>query len=101
MLIVLFLGFGLLAVLGSYLHRRHHRRHDAESAGSQPDLSTWGPGQSAHNIGAVGVAPMSLVNEKAGSSRSDKYGQQRPRKARRVSRRLTKGWLRRTGRGDA
>ena len=100
MLIILFLGLGLLAWLGSYLHRRHHRRHDVEAAGSQPDLSTWGPGQSAHNIGALGVAPMPPVKEKVGGSNGEKYGQQRPRKARRVSRRLTKSWLRRSGRGD-
>lgn len=96
MLIILFLGFGLLAWLGSYLHRRHHRRQDAEAVGSQPDISTWAPGQSVHNIGAVGVAPGPPINEKSVESRGEAFGQQRPRKAKRGSRRLTKSWLRRS-----
>lgn len=100
MLIVLFLGFGLLAWLGSYLHRRHHRRQDAEATGSQPDLGTWGPGQSVHNFGAVDAAPRPPINEKGRDSRDENPGQQQPRKARKGSRRLTKSWLRRSGRGN-
>ena len=98
MLIVLVLGFSLLAWLGSYLHRRHHRRRDTEATASQPDLRTWGPGQSAHDFGTVDVAPpVPPINEKAKGSREENVGGAEPRrKFRSGSRSLTKSWLRRS-----
>ncbi|MCJ1463931.1 hypothetical protein MMC07_002540 [Pseudocyphellaria aurata] len=84
MLIILFLGFGILAWAGWYLHRRYHRRHDGEamttSAASvtrQPDLETWGPGQSVHDFGAVGGVVRPQMDEKGkGNDRSDAVLQQ-------------------------
>lgn len=98
MLIILILGFILIAWLGRFLHRRHHRRRDAEATGSQPDLQTWGPGQSAHNVGAVDVAP-GPVSEKIRGSTGE-YAGGLPKKSRKGSRRLTKNWLRRSRQGD-
>ena len=77
MLIILFFGFGILAWAGWYLHRRYHRLHDggammtsATSARRQPDLITWGPGQSVHDFGAVGEVAMPQMHEKGkGSAR--------------------------------
>lgn len=81
MLIILFFGFGILAWAGSYLHRRYHRLHDGEammtsaiSAPRQPDLETWGPGQSVHDFGAIDgvVAARPQMNEKGkGIARPD------------------------------
>jgi len=55
MLIVLVVGLILVAVLGSWLHRRHRRRREeAENAGPRPDLQTWGPNQgSVHDLGTA------------------------------------------------
>lgn len=86
MLIILFLGFGILAWAGWYLHRRYHRLHDSEammtsatSAPRHPDLGTWGPGQSVHDFGAVGEGIMPQMNEKGkGSARPDAVLQQQP-----------------------
>lgn len=84
MLIMLFLGFGILAWVGWFLHRRHHRLQDGEamttlvaSATRQPDLGTWGPGQSVHDFGAVGEVVGPQMNEKGkGNARSDAVLQQ-------------------------
>lgn len=86
MLIILFFGFGILAWAGWYLHRRYHRLHDSEammtsatSAPRQPDLETWGPGQSVHDFGAGGGGIRPPVNEKGkGSVRPDAVVQQQP-----------------------
>lgn len=84
MLIILFFGFGILAWAGRYLHRRYHRLHDDEammtsatSATRQPDLETWGPGQSVHDFGAVAGGVRPQMNEKGkGSERTDAVLQQ-------------------------
>lgn len=71
MLIVLFIGLGLLAFGFWYIHRRYHRRKEAEIqrlAGTRDDLGTWGPGQSVHDISSptvVGTPP--IQNEKGKS----------------------------------
>lgn len=60
MLIVLFIGLTLLAVIFSLLHKRHRRRREAaENAGPRPDIETWAPtGHSVHDFaaGSGGVA---------------------------------------------
>ena len=84
MLIILFFGFGILAWAGWYLHRRYHRLHDgdammtsATSARRQPDLVTWGPGQSVHDFGAVDEVVRPQMHEKGkGSARPDAALQQ-------------------------
>ena len=71
MVIILFIGLGLLAFGFWYIHRRYHRRKEAEIqrlAGGRDDLGTWGPGQSVHDISSpsvVGTPPMQ--NEKGKS----------------------------------
>ena len=54
MLIILFLGLSLLALVFWFLHRRYHRKREARFAGAlgtQPNINTWGPGQSVHDLG--------------------------------------------------
>lgn len=53
MLLILILGLSGLAVGGTMLHRRYHMRRQAgwsTHPGSQPDITTWGPGQSVHDL---------------------------------------------------
>lgn len=54
MLIVLFFGLGALAIVGTWLHRRHQRRQElgGHDRTGQPALDSWGPGQSVHEFGA-------------------------------------------------
>ncbi|KAL9123822.1 MAG: hypothetical protein Q9217_006788 [Psora testacea] len=54
MLIVIFLGISAIAVGGWFVHRRYHRRRESQwssAPGSQPNINTWGPGQSVHDLG--------------------------------------------------
>lgn len=94
MLIILALGFTALVVGGVYLRRYSHRRRDARDfgvAGSRQDLETWGPGQSAHDFGATGVANNQSANEKG--KETEVVQNQGVPEGRRNSRRLKKGWL--------
>ena len=59
MLVVLIIGFTAFAVIFSMMHRRYHRRREeqwAQSTVSQPDINTWGPGQSVHDFGVARAA---------------------------------------------
>ena len=59
MLVVIFIGLSVVAIVGWFLHRRYHRRREAQwnlGAASQPNINTWGPGQSVHNLGFTGAA---------------------------------------------
>lgn len=95
MLIVLFLGLGALAIVGTWLHRRRQRRQEigGHNRTGQPDLGSWGPGQSVHDIGAPGALGAGgatgegAQNEK-GKSR-EVVAEQAPEKSR-GSRRLRK-----------
>ncbi|KAI4117765.1 MAG: hypothetical protein LQ345_002073 [Seirophora villosa] len=94
MLIILVLGLTGLAVGGVYLRRHIHRRREARNfgvAGSRQDLETWGPGQSVHDFGAAGAASGAPANEKG----KEREGVENPTAAndRKLSRRLTKGWI--------
>lgn len=95
MLIVLFLGLGALAFAGTWLHRRRQRRQEigGHDRTGQPDLGSWGPGQSVHEIGepgAVGAAGATgeVVQNEKGKSR-EVVAEQVPQKSR-GSRRLRK-----------
>jgi hypothetical protein len=95
MLIVLFLGLGALAIAGTWFHRRRQRRQEVGGhyRTGQPDLGSWGPGQSVHEfgapgaVGAAGAASEVAQNEK-GKSR-EMVAEQAPEKTR-GSRRLRK-----------
>jgi hypothetical protein len=103
MLIILFFGFGLIAWLGWYLHRRYHRRQDAETSSSQPDLGTWRPGQGVHDFGANYVASNPTIGEKHRGAKGvhssvQEQTTETTTETRKGSQRLTKSWLRRSGR---
>jgi len=95
MLIVLFLGLGALAIAGTWFHRRRQRRQEVGGhyRTGQPDLGSWGPGQSVHEfgapgaVGAAGAASEVAQNEK-GKSR-EMVAEQAPEKTR-GSRKLRK-----------
>ena len=75
MLIIIFFGLIAVAVGGWFFHRRYHRKREAQWAQApamQPDINTWGPGQSVHDLGLAGSA---AVNEK-GKSREQVQVQQ-------------------------
>lgn len=95
MLIILFLGFALLAFGAWYLKRRYHRRREAEFARSQPDLGSWGPGRSVHDFGAAAVAPGPQLSEKGkGPDRAHSVAvQEQPLSNSTGSKRLKKSWL--------
>ena len=49
MVVVLFVGLILVAILATFLHRRHQRRVAAtENPGPRPDLGDWAP--SPHSV---------------------------------------------------
>ena len=60
MLIVLALGLSLIAVVGTLWHRRYRRNRELRSSGGlgshQPNINTWGPGQSVHDLGFINGA---------------------------------------------
>ena len=95
MLIILFLGFALLAFGALYLKRRYYRRRDAEFARSQPDLGSWGPSRSVHDFGAAAVTPGPSLTEKGkGPERTTAMqAQNQPVGKSAGSKRLKKMWL--------
>ena len=91
MLIILAIGFSVLAVGGWFLHRRYHRRRESQWAlapGPQPDINTWGPGQSVHDLSFGATAAND--NEK-GKTREQTRAVQQPA-------RVHKGQRERSGR---
>ena len=67
MLIVMALGLTALAIGGWFLHRRYHRRRESQWASmssSQPNINTWGPGQSVHDLSFGAGAASNNYNEK-------------------------------------
>lgn len=78
MLIVLFLGLTLIAVIASILHKRHRRRREAaENAGPRPDIETWAPnGHSVHDFaaGSGGVAEAEKGKGREGDVRVQEEG---------------------------
>lgn len=56
MLIVIIIGLTAIAVGGWFFHRQYHRKREAQWAlGSRVDMTTWGPGQSVHDLGYYGA----------------------------------------------
>ena len=103
MIIVLFFGLGALAIVGWWLHRRHLRRQElgGHDRTGQPDLGSWGPGQSVHEFGPPGAAGTNAVA--AGGAAQNEKGkgrvgvQEQGAGEKRGSRRLKKGLLSRIG----
>ena len=92
MIIVLFFGFLALALGGRYLHRRYQRRQElgGHDRTGQPDLGSWAPGQSVHEIGPPGAGGAVAQNEKG---KQNAEVREQPTENKRNSRRLKKGWI--------
>ena len=90
MLIVLILGLSGAAFLFWLLHRRYHRRREAQwghTTGSTPNISTWGPGQSVHDLG---FTPGASANIEKGKGKEQTRGVNEPPPARMKENRLSK-----------
>ena len=90
MVIVLFVGLGLVAWIFWFLHRRYHRRREAQwsqAVGSRPDITTWGPGQSVHDLG---YTPGASANIEKGKAKEQVRGVNEPPPARMRENRLSK-----------
>lgn len=102
MLIILVLGLTAIAVGGWFLHRRYHRRREAKWAltpGSQPNINTWGPGQSVHDLSYGAGAAAGAGAQRGGGGGDAEKGKmregasevQRPKKSRRIGRKRESG----------
>lgn len=104
MLIILVLGLTAIAIGGWFLHRRYHRRREARWAlgpGSQPNINTWGPGQSVHDLGyGAGAAAAGGQRGAGGGGGDAEKGKmreggasevRRPKRSRRVGRKKESG----------
>lgn len=90
MLIVLFIGLAVVAWVFWFLHRRYHRRREAQwsqAVGSHPDINTWGPGQSVHDLG---YTPGASANIEKGKGKEQIRGVDEPPPARMRENRLSK-----------
>lgn len=94
MLFIIVLGLSALAIGGWFFHRRYHRRREAKwsNALGAPDITTWGPGQSVHDLGyygsGAGSAP-GAYGEKA-KAKEQTRGVNEPPPARMKENRLSK-----------
>ena len=96
MLIVILLGLLAVAIGFWFLHRRYHRRREAHwnlGPASQPDINTWGPGQSVHDLGFGASAATAATgdNEKGKSREQVSQVVQEPARAERRTKGLRKG----------
>lgn len=94
MLVVLFVGLLLFAFLVWFLHRRYRRKQElgdhSRAPGVQPDMNTWGPGQSVHEFRAPGEGAAVAEQSEKGKERAGAPEQGTDSK--RSSRRLKKPW---------
>ena len=94
MLIVLALGLSAVAFLFWFLHRRYHRRREAQwnqVVGSTPNISTWGPGQSVHDLGFTpGASTSTGPPAEKGKGKEQVRGINEPPPARMREKRLSK-----------
>lgn len=91
MLVVLLVGLISGATIFWFLHRRYHRRREAQwgqaSAGSMPNINTWGPNQSVHDLG---YTPGASANIEKGKAKEQVRGINEPPPARMRENRLSK-----------
>lgn len=95
MLVVLTVGLAAFAFVLWYFHRRYQRKRElrdhSRAPGVQPDMNTWGPGQSVHDFhapgqSAAGAAPAEKTQERA-------VAEEPGIKSKRNSKRLKKPWV--------
>ena len=57
MIVVLVVGLALFTLIFYVLHRRYHARREkqwSQASVAHPDINTWGPGQSVHDLSSGG-----------------------------------------------
>ncbi len=84
MLVILIIGLTLVAVIGALLHRRYHRRREAQwsQAAVLPNINTWGPGQSVHDIGYTNGGAIAYGEKDRGKAKEQVRGVNEPVPAR-------------------
>lgn len=93
MLIVLIIGLTAAAVGGWFFHRQYHRKREAQWAlGSRVDMTTWGPGQSVHDLGYYGSGANAgaVAAAEKGKAKEQVRGVNQPPPARMRENRLSK-----------
>lgn len=93
MLIVLIIGLTAVAVGGWFFHRQYHRKREAQWAlGSRVDMTTWGPGQSVHDLGyyGSGASAGAVAAAEKGKAKEQVRGVNQPPPARMRENRLSK-----------
>ena len=71
MVVVLFVGLILVAILATFLHRRHRRRVEAtENPGPRPDIGDWAPNpHSVHDLRGFGNPKASAADTEKGKGK--------------------------------
>jgi len=84
MVVVLAVGLSLLAIIGVLLHRRYHRKREAQwsQAAALPNINNWGPGQSVHDLGYTSGGPIAYGEKEKGKSKEQVRGVNEPVPAR-------------------
>ncbi len=84
MLVILIIGLTLVAVIGALLHRRYHRRREAQwsQAAVLPNINTWGPGQSVHDLGYTNGGAIAYGEKDRGKAKEQVRGVNEPVPAR-------------------
>ena len=93
MLIVIIVGLTAIAIGGWFFHRQYHRKREAQWAlGSRVDMTTWGPGQSVHDLGYYGSGTAVRAGAPAdkGKAKEQVRGVNQPPPARMRENRLSK-----------
>lgn len=87
MLIILFFGLLALGLGFRWWYHRHQRRQElgGHDRSGQPDLVSWGPGQSVHEFGPPGAAGAAVQTEKG---KEKVTTEEQPHENKRSSRRL-------------
>ena len=82
MLVILIIGLGLFTIVFSLLHRRYHRRRElqwSQATVSNPDINTWGPGQSVHDFGAYAAGIKRSLSRNKNKNRNKDGGGDGPK----------------------
>ncbi|KAK4691999.1 hypothetical protein P7C71_g5121, partial [Lecanoromycetidae sp. Uapishka_2] len=84
MIVVLAVGLSILAIGGALLHRRYHNKREAQWAQTAvlPNINTWGPGQSVHDLGYSSGGAIAYGEKEKGKAKEQVRGVNEPVPAR-------------------